>query len=387
MILYIGEKHHAFFLNDICSRLESLADGYEILDTTLNIKEIVAPATAKTYQHIMVNVTIFGNSAEEITTALLTIQNVTNANMIIEAQGLLPKSDLMIALYNAGFRNFIRTNLLSDKKEECMKCMTGYYDINPVPFEEELMSGAGEETGEKSKQEVSLESIRLAQKQKTEIGVAGCLSRIGTTTQALQIVKYLTLKGYKACYIEANQSGWILEYMSSRTEDEYRYMEQIGLVSYKEMDLYVNRQFIPMIKKKDYDFFVYDYGCYQEDTFERMSFLEKNIGIVVGGIKPRELEATDLVMNDTLTQNNVYYIFSFIDVDTSDKDDIIEMMEDKADHTSFAAYAANPFSYTSTRNGTYDKIFDLENRKRKDASESKRLFKWNRKKKERKEVV
>lgn len=378
MILYIGEKHHAFFLNDICNKIEALSGGYEILDSALNVKEIIAPATAKPYQHIVVDVTIFANSAEEITKALLTIQNVVNANMVIEAQGLLPKSDLMISLYNAGFKNFIRANILADKKEECIKCMTGFYEINPIPFEAELTS-LNEAESEVKTPTITMESIRLAQKQKLEIGVAGCMSRIGTTTQALQIVKYLTLKGYKACYIEANQSGWILEYMSSRTEDEYRYTEQIGLVSYKEMDLYTNRQYIPMIKKKDYDFFIYDYGCYQEGTFEKMSFLEKNIGIIVGGIKPKELDATDQIMNDTLTQNNIYYIFSFIDTDTSDKNDILEMMDDKADHTSFAAYAANPFTYSSMRNGTYDRIFDLEAKRKKENTRNNGFFKWKRK--------
>lgn len=373
MILYIGERHHAFVLNDICTRVESLTDGYEVF-SALNVLEILSPATAKPYEHIIVDVTVFANEAEEIVRTLLKIQKTINANIVIEAPGTLPKSNIIVSLYNAGFKNFVCSNYLADKKEELIKCLTGFYDINPIPFEDEIVSLNMEPEQDSSIQAISLEAIRQAQKQKTEVGVVGCQHRIGATTQALQIVKYLTLKGYKACYIEANQSGWILDYMSSRTEDEYRYSEQVGLVSYKGMDLYVDRQFIPMIKKKDYDFFIYDYGSYQDDSFEKMSFNEKNIGIVVGGIKPGELETMGQVLDDTLARNNIFYIFSFIDTDTTDKKDIIELMDERANQTSFAPPAGNPFSYSSNRNSAYNAIFEVATRKVNNPKTKKGFF-------------
>lgn len=370
MILYIGKKHHVFFLNDVVRKINSTDDKIETLEV-FTITEAIAPATEKPYQHIVVDVTSFANEADEIASGLLTIQKVANTNIIIIAQGVSPNSNLIVALYSAGFKNFVLQNLLADKKEECFKCMTGYYDINPIPFENEIMKMEIAEE-EKPKEDISLDAIRQAQKQKIEIGIVGTVHRIGTTTQALQLVKYLTLKGYKACYIEANQSGWILSYMSTRTEDEYRYVEQIGLVSYKEMDLYVNAESISTIKKKDYDFFIFDYGCYQDDTFEKMSFMEKNIGIVVGGIKPAELESTDAVMEDTLSFPNIYYIFSFIDTETSDKTDILEFMENRADHTTFAQYAPNPFQYSSSHNISYDKIMELKDISSSDGNRAKK---------------
>lgn len=373
MILYIGEKHHAFILNDICNRNETLKDGYEVI-TSLNIMDILSPATAKPYQHIVIDVTIFANDAADITRTLLKIQKTINANIIIEAPGTLPKASIIVSLYNAGFKNFVCSTYLAEKKEELAKCMTGYYDVNPIPFEDEIVSISTDELEETSDTVISIDSIRQAQKQKTEIGVVGCSHRIGTTTQALQIVKYLTLKGYNACYIEANQSGWILNYMQNRTEDEYRYSEQVGLINYKEMDLYINRQHIPLIKKKDYDFFVYDYGCYQDTSFEKMSFNEKNIGIVVGGIKPTELEAIDEVLEDTFSRNNIYYIFSFIDTDTEDKKDILDLMDERASQTFFAPPAGNPFFYSSTRDSAYNDIFDIQKKKNKATGKKNKWF-------------
>ncbi|MBP2661566.1 MAG: hypothetical protein H6Q69_4598 [Firmicutes bacterium] len=51
--------------------------------------------------------------------------------------------------------------------------------------------------------------MRKFKKESQTIAVAGCLGRIGTTTQAMQIIKYLTLMGYRACYIEMNRHGYI----------------------------------------------------------------------------------------------------------------------------------------------------------------------------------
>ena len=41
------------------------------------------------------------------------------------------------------------------------------------------------------------------------IGFAGSQNRIGTTTQALQMLQYLQLMGKKVCYIEMNDSMYV----------------------------------------------------------------------------------------------------------------------------------------------------------------------------------
>ena len=46
-------------------------------------------------------------------------------------------------------------------------------------------------------------------KNRKTIAVVGSLSRIGTTTQCLQIVKYFQSCGKKACYIEFNNTGFL----------------------------------------------------------------------------------------------------------------------------------------------------------------------------------
>ncbi|MDO4325636.1 MAG: hypothetical protein Q4E24_06320 [bacterium] len=67
------------------------------------------------------------------------------------------------------------------------------------------------------------------------IAVAGALPRIGVTTQTLQIVKYLQITGYRACYIEMNDSDYpekVLQlYQKARRE-------KFGAVKFEGISLY-----------------------------------------------------------------------------------------------------------------------------------------------------
>lgn len=352
MILYIGEKQESFFVDDVANEI---GEEMEVLTGYLNIKEILAPSTTATYKHIIVNVLVFINEVSEIVSTLKSIKQITNANLVIYARGSQPNSQIVQGCYYAGFKNYILSNILSDMKEECRKGLNGYYELNGVPFENSFYN---EEQREEEKS-ITLEQIRMAQKRKISVGVAGGCSRIGTTTQSLQMCKYLMLLGYQACYIEMNSSSYIKALMDTRSEEDYQCLDEIGLVKYQGIDLYIKPEYIPTIKKKDYDYFIYDYGCFHDASVldYNYNFLEKDIHIIICGIKPIEYEGTASVLEKT-KGSDFCYIFSFVEKG-SDREEIKDLMDTKSEQTFFAEPVFNPFSYSANSNTTYENIFNV----------------------------
>ena len=117
------------------------------------------------------------------------------------------------------------------------------------------------------------------------IAVAGVCPRIGTTTQAFQIIKYLNYNGYTACYIEANQNLFLddLAYAYADVEID----ESAGKICYQNTDMFYKKERITDILKMGYDFYIYDFGCYNSKGFNSVAFLEKDKSIIICGSSPR----------------------------------------------------------------------------------------------------
>ena len=110
------------------------------------------------------------------------------------------------------------------------------------------------------------------------------------------------------------------------------------------------------ISRADYDYIIKDYGNVREN-FNKLSFLESDIRIIVAGAKPNEMfETTDCIREKSFF--DVKYIFSFIPKE--DRESIKEMMEDKKDNTFFASLnVVEPFVYNSSANSTFKEIVDM----------------------------
>ena len=83
------------------------------------------------------------------------------------------------------------------------------------------------------------------------IAIGGCCDRIGTTTQALQLVKYLQFMGHRACYIQYNHSGYDFV---GRTKDILQLEDgdnDIGRVTFANVDMYAAPEHIAEIKAWD----------------------------------------------------------------------------------------------------------------------------------------
>lgn len=195
--------------------------------------------------------------------------------------------------------------------------------------------------------------MRRIKKESRTIAVAGCQQRIGTTTQALQIVKYLKLMGYQACYIEMNQQGYIegiKELYNGVKENRKK-----KCCIYEEIDMF-KRENIAELGWLDYDFLIKDYGAVTAQGFEKLSFMEQRYRIFCGGVKPNEIFAVNRVLEEP-AYAATGYIFSF--VPNADREAVREMMEEKKDCTFFADYVPDAYQYAATANYIYRTLLNL----------------------------
>lgn len=309
-----------------------------------HVKQIVNVVLEKTdpaYQIIVVDIEQFLDESEEIADTLEKIKNVNNANFIIYASGYQAESAVIVELIKKGFRNFIFALSPADKIDQLEKCLNGYYEANGIdelkPIQEKVASE---------------ESVITSLVYKT-IGIAGALPRIGTTTQAIQIVKYLQLMGYRSCYIEMNNHHFIdgiKELYTDWTEDT-----ALKKVSYQNVDMY-KKENINEVLKLGYDFYVKDYGVYASSDFVNLSFLEQDINVIVAGAEPEEFHYIEQILTSTYYQD-AFYIFSFIP--KADQNDLYELMDDKKSQTFFVPYTPSPFTYGVETNNIYQGILSV----------------------------
>lgn len=327
MILYIGSESNSYFVEEIAEK-----KGFEMayVDSKNHIQDQTAEILSfQNVEFMIFEISQYIDDSEIITKEIIRISKANNAKVIIFAPGYFLNSKIIVDLYRCGIYNFIVAVDLTGMKEQLILCLSDYYQHNGI---EELALISKEE----KEQEVKFnENVRL-------IGIAGSCNRIGTTTQAFQIIKYLMLQGYKVAYIEMNNSHYIKDmknWYAIENEDT-----DIGSVTYNNIEHFYKMEKISDILKKDYDYLVYDYGAYMETGFNKTSFLEKDIKIFVLGSAPSEMQHTyDVIKN--LFYTDVYYIFNLIS--KAEQPEILEMMDDAADKTFFSMYTPDPYEYTT----------------------------------------
>lgn len=347
MILFVGNREKGYFIEDVVKE-------FDYVDSSSHITSQVNAILEKPCSYMIFDVEQYIDSATDIADNVSRIRNANGAKVIAFAPGYLASSDIVVQMMNHGVTYFIFATKLSDQKDQLQKCLNGYYDANGL---EEIKHVVLEKQDEELKKNYNCKFI----------GVAGACSRMGTTTQCIQLVKYLLLKGYKACYIQMNSSKYT-EYLSEWYEVDKN--ADMGCVSYQYVDHYYQIEKLPEILKRGYDYFVYDFGVYTDRNFNKTSFLEKDIHIFVVGSTPAEMESTyDLLRNNYY--NDVSYIFNF--TPEGDKKELLELMEEKAENTYFAPFAPDPYVLSDAT--IYENLIPVE---QKGISEKERKHFWKR---------
>lgn len=336
MIVFIGSEEKGAYIQDVAQKY-----GWEsaFIKPELDIRNQTSDIFNLSNVKVMVyDISQYSNTAKEIAEVIARLKVANNAKPVIHAEGYNPQSRIVMELHYAGINDFIFASFLSEKKEELIQCIEGTRE--KLPFEE-LQEEEPEEEPEKGKAGT--------------IGIVGATARMGTTTQALQFVKYLMMKGYKACYIEMNEHGWVEELIKWYGDVEVS--EELGKAHYSGVDLYYRMERLTDVLNQDYDFFVYDYGVYSDRGFNKISFLEKDLKVFTVGAKPGELDKTfDLIDNNFY--QGINYIFGFVPEDLEEQEAIYDLMGDRKDRTFFAEDCRDPFVYTGS--GIYEQMFPVE---------------------------
>lgn len=348
-MIFVGHQNNAYLAAEVA---KEYGLEFELVQENYNIKEQINQIMMqRTNDYIIYDISQYINEAEEIAEQIYRISKAKSSVVIIYAPGYVVESKLIKELYRYGFVNFVLSVIPTDIKDDIVKCMNGYYTANPIPEIDVIREGVEKD-------------LQNTKKVRT-IAVAGCCSRIGTTTQAMQIIKYIQLLGYKACYIQMNSNKYV-ELIREYNDPVY-YDEDLEWVGYMNVDMFYNINRINEYLALDYDFYIYDFGVYNAIDFNKVSYLEKDIKIFVGGIKPNEIENMNAVFSNAFYKD-VLFIYSF--VPENERKDILQLMDEKADSTYFADYA--PDMFTLKKYDIYKKMINLEEQKKQ--IKSKRLF-------------
>ena len=362
MILFVGALENGYFLLDVG---KTVNQGVDFTGALAYTSEIEGYALKKKYSHIVIYLDQFLSQYDDMANDTEKIKVATGADIIIFAPGYQLTSKAIAALYSSGLRKFVLSNSLSLQKSAVLDFLTGKEEKD-IAFEIPAHDLPHNEEGP-----VITEKAR----KRLTIAVCGARSRMGTTTQALQIIKYFQVHHKKAIYVELNDNHFVKRLQE--TYDDSLFTAANGKVYYREVPMLYEKQRLIEALQEGYDIAVFDYGVFNNKIAEQLSFIETDIKLFVCGTAPSEFFETNTVLQKTLNYPNTFYLFSFCGAE--DQEELKELMADKWEQTIFADYTPDPFAYTESSNLIYDRVFsDLVQ-----APEQKRkrpFFKWGGKK-------
>ena len=358
MIIYIGEIETGYFIEEVAKSYNQTVKYTGIVS---NLDDILIKSLKEKAEYIIINVSQLVYSSYDIVSVISRIkETASNSRIIVMAQGYLPTSSLINDCHKIGITDFLFATELGDIKDELAQI------LNPKTKQDKEI--------EQEPVEIDSETIpyhkfpQTEHKNRKTIAVVGSLSRIGTTTQCLQIVKYFQSCGKKACYIEFNNTGFLNALKKYYTDIQ----EKENYLMYSNIALFHKEDIETILKEGKYDYYIYDYGVVTElDQRIRASFLEKSKKLIVCGTSPVELEAMGNVIQE-FYHSDIDYIFSF--VPEQDKQDTMENMCDRADRVYFAEYTPDAFFFSSPSIKIYNKLFDENLKEIEQKTERHRIF-------------
>lgn len=361
----------------------------------------------------IIDITSFSDSEEDIVNAVDRICRGVNCDIIIYAPDLDPQSTILISFKAIGYNKIItqmmnQTQLLQELisaieqpkvspenvQEELIEQRSDEYDAvyesNPVlaaidermtitnpDFDFQIPSMA-DVVNEEVPADSDLEEPEKAEKsdiitkpkpqthkkvQKSQqrsgsrtlkIAVIGAMRRIGTTTVALQLVKYLNdQEEHAAAYLQYNNSDFITDLKEICCVDQDA--GKPDKITFANTDIFSDPRKVSGIISSGYQYIVYDYGDIK--SISQSSAFEKDIIIIVGGAEPDEIRAMTAAM-EVFNQKNVFYFFNFTPF--SDREELLDMMEGYRNKTFFLDYIPDKFCYNPDLGGAFARMMESD---------------------------
>lgn len=341
MILFVGSEDVGYMVKQVTGEDVVYTGTIEHVD---QIEERIFEAP---YSVVIIDIAQFADFPDKISDEIYKLWSAYGRSFIFWAKGFSPQSELVSRLIRDGFGFFVMSAFPGQQKDELIRCLRFEATVNPP--EPQIT------------EELNKKDLPKNQKKVITIAVAGSCHRIGATTQAIQVCKYLQLKGHKPCYIAIDEPDikmWDEIYEHETAPDD----AMLHRVTIFNLDMYTDANRIVEIREMDYDYLVYDVGCIADDNFNTNTFLDKDIRIIVGGIAPKEMASMQRAYDNVLSKDT-YYIFSFVSEDQ--QSDVLDMQGYLFEKTGFSGYTPDPFVYSGKSNQLYDKIIAAKEVKNK----------------------
>ena len=371
MVIFVGNELKGGFIKEVCSN-PNIREEVRFIKPAPHIADLVNEillAAKGGVSNIIYDTDEFMDDASVIADTIKSIYDGNGATPILLAPTTHINSEIISAALDKGINRFINSGAsMSDQKSELIRCLTGFYEGN---------------------ERADINAIKKAKEERAArigefktIGVMGTCHRIGTTTQAIQIAKFLKAKGYKVCYVEMNNHLYPNMQLSRKERPEITYVlktklafdceyedDELGQITVEGIDMYYKEDKLSLVIEKGYDFFVYDYGIYTERDFNKASFLKDDIKLIVSGVNTVELDYT-LSIIQNISYDKAGIILSF--TADNDRDEILSLMEDfnAGGRCYFANYTPNPFILGSF--DPYEEILHIEDKEGSEAAEAKK---------------
>lgn len=343
-------------------------------DDSRDMEETINALLLKSADYYVIDPDAFSEPEQKIVENTYKLKEATNSKIVIHAPFYNTESRILLDLKAAGVAGIITT---AENQGEIIDF------FNNVVLEDEVISEEEqeeiiferEETLQLLEDEIpqlrkiteEREMNERVEKKIQKIAVVGSKRGIGTTTAALQLVKYLNDKhAESAIYVEMNDLHYVdaLEnYYNCESADPDAAVCKLGGVLLSKD-----------IKKLDrleykYPYYIYDYGSIQ-DNGDPVSLYEKDIIFLVGGIKANEIKDTTDAIDRLYTKQNVLYIMNFIS--ERSRENALDFMEDKAKKTYFMDIARDPFVLSAKNKEIFEAAFVELNKEKPDGIKFKK---------------
>ena len=347
--MYIGRKFN-FILDEIKKTNDDFKffNSYEF-NILKSLNEILNPI----YSKVMIELDSLDNNNDEILSALKQLKRLNdNLSLGIIAIGYPNKSEFINNIREIGFYNVYAT--LDENNTTAIKDFIYNFYFEDITNEIDNILQNTELFNLTKKLDESFNEAPVEVKQNTiTIGLLGSQKNIGTTTQALQIAKFLQHKNFSSCYIELNTTNYVdnVKELYNTLQDEN------GHLVYNNISLFNHAEDIPYIKN-NFQYCIVDYGYLAKDTYIP-SFLEKDIKICVCGFKPNEFLYFKKLLKIMYKYDDVHYIFSFIA--KSEQNEILNLFKESnknIDYVHFADFSPDPFVFNPGTNTFYKNIIN-----------------------------
>ena len=361
IVICIGESHEKL-IDHLCNKhflmMEKVRGN--------NLHNFVS-ASVKSFSnitHLIVDLTYINDNQDEIVNAVSRLQTLyADMRIIVLADVEQTNKDLLRRIFSKGVYDILvsvteetleKSMLVGKTKAEASEFFVERPDLTNKTARTEV-DVAQQEAARKmqAEQQARHEEAVREQLQKREqilpdkrfrkykpyitVAVCGAEPHVGATHHALQMSKFLNMIGFKACYLEANETQKIF-YLKSLYPQNSNFSDRKNLLQCFGVDIYSGFNISDVIAE-NYDIYVFDFGVITE--MKLTSFLTKDLSVIVSGVKAWELNQLRNAMELLGTKKTVSYLLNFAIKDEEAK--IRQFMSSLSPHAFFSAYEPNSF--------------------------------------------